>query len=93
MLFLPTAAAITAGVCSVGEMAVFQETADVVSSCAVYWCIVGLVKQVACNFHQPSASSIQIGLVYPSFARLLRPPAFLAPSTCISYYNITIRLH
>lgn len=49
MLFLPAAAAITAGVCSVGEMAVFQEIAVVVSSCAVYWCFVGLVKQLACN--------------------------------------------
>lgn len=69
MLFLPAAAAITADVCSVGEMAVFQETAVVVSSCAVCWCFVGLVKQLACNLQQPSASLIQIGLDQPSFAR------------------------
>jgi hypothetical protein len=47
MLVLPAAAAITAGV---GEMALFQKTAVVVSSCAVSWCLVGLVKQLACNF-------------------------------------------
>ena len=69
MLFLPAAAAIPAGVCNVGELAVFQETAVVVSSCAVCWCFVGLVKQLACNLQQPSASLIQIGLDYPSFAR------------------------
>ena len=69
MLFLPAAAAITAGVCSVGEMAVFQEIAVVVSSCAEYWRFVGLVKQLACNLPQPSASLIHIGLDYPSFAR------------------------
>jgi len=74
MLFLPAAAAITAGVCSVSEMELFQKTADVVSSCAVSWWFVGLVKQLACNLRQPSASSIQIGLADPSFARLLRPP-------------------